>query len=102
MPSLASLEKLLALEPNDPFLLYGVAQEHAKLGNYTTSLEFYDRCLAADPGYCYAFYHKAVAQDRMGDSAGAIASIDAGLKVAARVGDAHCASELRTLRSSLE
>jgi tetratricopeptide (TPR) repeat protein len=101
MPSLASLEKLLKLEPNDPFLLYGLAQEHAKLGNYGEAVKFYDRCLAVDPSYCYAHYHKAVALESSGDQAAAIAVIDQGLIAAARHGDAHCAAELRTLRNSM-
>jgi tetratricopeptide (TPR) repeat protein len=101
MPSLSSLEKLLSVEPNDPFLLYGIAQEHAKLGNYVQALSFYDRCLAADPSYCYAYYHKAVALESSGDTVGAIAVIDSGLIAAARHGDAHCAAELRALRNTM-
>ena len=30
MPTVAQLEDLLAESPDDPFLLYGIAQEHAK------------------------------------------------------------------------
>lgn len=102
MPSLASLEKLLTAEPNDPFLLYGIAQEHAKLGNYQQAVVFFDRCLKSDPSYCYAYYHKALALESSGDKSGAMQVIESGLIAAARHGDAHCAAELRTLRNSME
>ena len=102
MPSIASLEKLLSKEPNDPFLLYGMAQEHAKLGQYAKAVEFYDRCLAADPKYCYAYYHKAVALEGAGEIPAALAAIAAGLTAAAKAGDAHCAAELRALKNSME
>ncbi|MFZ4575297.1 MAG: tetratricopeptide repeat protein [Phycisphaerales bacterium] len=101
MPSLEALEKLLRSEPNDPFLLYGVAQEHAKLGAYATAVEFYDRCIAADPNYCYAYYHKAVALEAASDIPAALAAIGQGLTASARAGDHHCAAELKALKNTM-
>src|ERR1043165_786287 len=75
MPSIEQLEKLLAADPRDAFVLYGLGQEHAKRGDVARAVEFYDRCLAADPGYCYAFFHKARALEvagRKGEAAGAL------------------------------
>ncbi|MFT3686319.1 MAG: hypothetical protein QM783_15600 [Phycisphaerales bacterium] len=68
---LAKLEKLLALDPADTFVLYGIAQEHGKAGDFAKAIEFYDRTLAADPAYCYAYFHKARAQQAAGDLTGA-------------------------------
>jgi len=94
MPSIPDLERLLASDPNDAFLLYGVAQEHAKAGNHAAAIEWYDRCLAADPAYCYAYYHKARSQDSAGRPDQAIATLKAGAAAARRAGDAHAASEI--------
>ena len=33
MPSIEQLKKLLELDPEDTFVLYGIAQEHAKAGD---------------------------------------------------------------------
>lgn len=98
---LSQLEKLLALEPTDAFVLYGLAQEHAKLGHTDIALHFFDRCLATDSGYCYAYYHKArtlAAASRVDE---AIAATRAGIEAARRVADAKALGELSTLLDEL-
>jgi tetratricopeptide (TPR) repeat protein len=94
MPSLAQLHKLLAAEPNDPFLLYGLAQEHARLGNHTEALQWYDRCLVADPRYAYAYFHKARSQEALGDTPAAVETLRAGVQAARAAGDQHAQSEI--------
>lgn len=104
MPSLDQLEKLLAVDPTDAFLLYGMAQEHAKHGGaegHAAAVEFYDRCLAADPAYCYAFYHKARSQEAMGRREDAVATLRAGLRVSMAARDSHAASEISALLDEL-
>jgi len=102
MPTLAQLERLLQADPNDPFVLYGIAQEHTKGGDYARAVEFFDKCLAADPAYCYAFYHKARALDAAGSRNEAIETAKQGVKAAETAGDAHAAAELHSLLESLE
>ena len=99
MPSIAALEQLLAKEPNDPFILYGLANEHAKAGDTDLAVGYFDRCLAADPSYCYAYYHKARALHAAGRTPAALESIEAGIIAAAR--DAHARAELEALRDEL-
>lgn len=94
MPSIAQLEKLLALDPNDPFVLYGLAQEHAKAKDFAAACVLYDRCLAADPAYCYAYFHKAKTQQAAGDEAGAAATLRAGLAAAKKASDFKAMSEI--------
>jgi tetratricopeptide (TPR) repeat protein len=96
------LRKLLEQEPADPFLLYAMAQELARLGDHAAALGWYDRCLAADPGYCYAYYHKARSQQSLGDVAGAAATVVKGKEAARRTGDGHALSELTTMEAELE
>ncbi len=102
MPSIAQLERLLAVDPHDAFVLYGLAQEYAKAGQDTRAIEFYDRCLAADPTYCYAYYHKARVQADAGQTAPALATIQAGIAVARKAADATALSELQALQFELE
>lgn len=102
MPRLDQIEKLLALEPNDPFLLYALAQEHAKLGRPDESLAAYDRCLAADPLHAYACFHKARLLASLGRAGEAVVCARQGLDAANRSADAKAASELSGLLDELE
>jgi tetratricopeptide (TPR) repeat protein len=98
---LAKLEKLLALDPADTFVLYGIAQEHGKAGDFVKAIEFYDRTLAADPAYCYAYFHKARAQQAAGDLNGARQTALAGVQAAHRAGDQKALGELSGLQVEL-
>ena len=102
MPSIAQLSKLLEAEPHDPFLLYGLAQEYAKAGDVSRAVEHFDRCLAADPAYCYAYYHKAKALMGAGRTDEAKGVVQAGMAKAREVGDAHARDELQSLLDDLD
>lgn len=102
MPSLEQLHRLLAAEPNDPFTLYAIAQEHAKNSEHVQAIAFYDRCLAADPSYLYAYYHKARSLACCARKDEAIATANEGLAAAKKADDAHAASELLALAIDLK
>lgn len=99
---LAQLLKILAAEPNDPFTLYGIAQEYAKASDITNAITFYDRCLAADPGYCYAYYHKAKTLADHDRTPEAIAVLNTGIIAAKKAQDAKALGEMQGLLDSLE
>ncbi len=82
-------------------MLYGIAQQHATAGHYTEAIGFYDRCLAADPAYCYAYFHKARAQQALGAIAEAIATAKAGEVAARAAGDGKAGGELASLLDEL-
>jgi len=94
MPTIEQLEKLLSAEPDDAFTLYALALEHAKQGRHDMAVAFFDRCLASDEEYTYAYYHKARSQESADDLGGARATLETGLEVARRVGDAKATSEI--------
>ncbi|MCC6285937.1 MAG: tetratricopeptide repeat protein [Phycisphaerales bacterium] len=100
MPTLDQLRKLLAAEPGDSFLLYGMAQELARLNRGSESLAYFDKCLAADPEYLYAYYHKARVLAELGQTEAARSTLTQGLARAAA--DLRAASEMRSLLDSLE
>lgn len=99
---LAQLEKLLAAEPGDPFTLYAIAQEHAKANDAAQAVDFFDRCLAADPNYLYAYFHKAKVQSEAGDTPAALATLRAAIPRARAASDAKALSELQSLLDELE
>jgi len=106
MPSdsdrLIKLRALLASEPEDGFLLYGVAQELQKLGRTDEAAEHYDRAIAVDPKECYAFFHKAKALEAAGRIEQAREALRAGLARARAVGDRKAASEIEGFLDALE
>jgi tetratricopeptide (TPR) repeat protein len=94
MPSIDQLEKLLASSPDDTFVLYALAQEHAKAGRHADAVGFYDRCLTADPAYLYAYFHKARSQVALDQEQQARETLTAGTAAARNAGDHHAVSEL--------
>ena len=98
------LEKLLGLlerDPSDAFVLYGIALEHKKSGDGPRAIEFLDRTIAADAGYCYAYYQKGQVLESLGDSGAARETYQAGIAAAQRKGDAHAQSEIEGALSML-
>ena len=102
MPSLDQLHALLQNDPDDPFLLYALAQEHAKAGSHPEAIRWYDRCLEADPHYAYAYFHKARSQQAAGDLAAAVETLRRGLASARASGDTHASAELSGYLDEIE
>jgi len=98
---LAKLLSLFAADPDDTFVLYGIAQEHAKKGDHAKAIEFYDLTIVSDPDYCYAYFHKAQSQRALGDLKGARQTALEGVQSAHRVGDGKALSELTNLQVEL-
>lgn len=94
MPTVDQLQRLLAAEPEDTFLLYALGQEQAKTGNLEEAIGAYDRVIALDPGHGYAYFHKARAQEQSGRPEEAAATLRAGLQAARAVGDEKAAGEI--------
>lgn len=102
MPTIEQLTRLLEAEPNDPFLLYGIAQEHLKNGDHEAAVAWFDRTIAADPAHAYAYFHKARAQEAAGHPDQAAETVRAGIGVAKAAGDQKAWSELAGYLDELE
>ena len=99
---LPKLQAMLEKQPNDPFLLYGIAMEHKKLKDHAQVIAFLDRCIAADPNYCYAYFQRGQICEITGDFEAARRSYNDGIAAAKRTGDAHAQSELEGALAMME
>ena len=88
------LEKMLEREPNDPFLLYGLALEHKKTADLPRAIELLQQVIQVDPGYCYAYYQLGQIHTASGDVPAAKRVFEQGIAAARKKGDAHAAEEI--------
>lgn len=94
---MSRLDKLMTLhdsDPDDADVSYMIAQEHAKSGAHDEALAWYDRCLARDASYHYAYFHKARSMQVLEDNDGARTTLEEGLGVATRDQNAKAMSEI--------
>jgi tetratricopeptide (TPR) repeat protein len=99
---LEKLQKMLEREPNDAFLLYGIAMEHKKLNDAAAALEFFDRVTRLDPGYCYAYHQKGLVHELQGDTDAAKAAYREGIDAAIKKGDDHARGEIEAALSMID
>ena len=53
-PRMRQLQQMLTRQPDDPFLLYGVAMEYKKAGDSGRALDYFGQVLQRDPNsYLY-------------------------------------------------
>jgi tetratricopeptide (TPR) repeat protein len=88
---------MLAKEPDDVFLNFGLAMEWAKEGDIELALAQFDRVLILDANYTGAYFHKAntlIAAGR-GDEARDV--LTRGITVAKEQSNDHAAEEMAGL-----
>ena len=102
MPSIAQLEKLLDIDPNDPFVHYGLGQECAKLGQLEEAVKHYGQTIELDPSYCYAYYFLGQTLHALDRCPQAMEVLNRGLDIATGVGDGKASAELKQLIQSLQ
>jgi len=88
------LRQMLEKSPGDTFLLYAMAMENRKSGNLPAALEYLDKVIQHDWGYCYAYYQKGLILESTGDVEAARGVYRQGIDAATRKGDEHAKSEI--------
>ena len=88
------LQSMIEKQPNDTFLLYGIALEHKKAGQTSEAIEFLNRVIQADPGYCYAYHQKGLIYESTGDNEAARQTYREGIAAAGQKGDLHAKGEI--------
>jgi predicted Zn-dependent protease len=96
------IEEMLALDPNDSFLRYALAMEHAGAGQDEEAAKCLRELLARDPDYVAAYLQAGRTLIRLGEDAEACAVLRTGIAVANRAGDEHAAGEMAGFLASVE
>jgi tetratricopeptide (TPR) repeat protein len=102
MPSrLDMLEQFAAQSPNDPFPLYGLAQEYKNLGRLEDAARSFAQLLARHPDYTAGYLHAGNTLVALGRRDEARTLYEDGMNACRRKGDAHALSELAAALEAL-
>ncbi len=96
------IEALLAEEPNDAFLRYGLAMEHRSEGNLDKAVASFRELLQLAPDYVPGYLMAAQLLAQVGEEDEACLVLRKGILVARQVGDEHAAGEMTSLLATLE
>ena len=96
------LHQMLQKEPDDTFLLYGIALEYKKHNESAKALEYLDRVLRLDPGYLYAYHQRGLVHEADGDVEAAKRAYRDGIEAATKKGDAHARDEIEAALMMIE
>ena len=91
---MSKLQAMLQKQPNDTFLLYGLAMEYKKAGDPARAVEHFDRVISLDPGYCYAYHQKGQTYEASGNREAARQAYRDGIAAATAKGDQHAREEI--------
>jgi Tfp pilus assembly protein PilF len=100
-PRMEQIEALLADDPTDPFLRYGLAMEYVSAGDDATAADHLVR-LANDASYVPAFLQAGQVLARLNRVEEACDALRRGVAAARQQGDAHAEGEMAGLLASLE
>jgi thioredoxin-like negative regulator of GroEL len=95
------LEEMLASDPNDSFLRYGLAMEYSTAGEDEEAIRCLRELLARNADYVPAYLQAGRALIRQGADEDAREILRAGIVVAKRTGDEHAAGEMAGFLESL-
>lgn len=102
MPTIDQLQSLLAADPHDAFLLYGLAMELARQNRLPESLETFEKLRREHPAYIPAWFMGARTLEQAGEPEAAKALYKEGIALANRTGDTHAAAEMSAALDMLE
>lgn len=95
------LEEMLAEDPKDSFLRYGLAMEYASAGEDEEASRRLLELIEEDSGYLAAYLQAGQVLLRLGQDEEARRILQKGIAEATRVGDSHAAGEMSGLLATL-
>lgn len=98
---LAMLKIMVAQNPGNSFVRYGLAMEYRKSGDLEAALAEFRSLMAADPNYVAAYFHGGQTLERLGRADDARDIYQKGVEAAARTGDQHARSEIEAALAML-
>jgi predicted Zn-dependent protease len=96
------LEEMLAEDPNDPFLRYGLAMEYVSAGDLEAAVRGFRDLIGVAPDYVAAYHQAGQSLARLGRAAEARDLLRQGVAAAARQNDAHAKGEMEALLDTLD
>lgn len=87
--------------PDEPFVLFALAQECTKKGMLTEALRYYERILEKNPDYTGTYYHLGKLYEQAGRNSDAVAIYKKGIEITQAKGDHHARSELESALSMI-
>jgi tetratricopeptide (TPR) repeat protein len=96
------IEEMLAADPDDAFLRYGLAMEYAGAGQDEEAARCLAELLRRDPEYVAAYLQAGRVLIRLGRDEEARGVLQTGIGVATRKGDSHAAGEMTGFLQGLE
>jgi Flp pilus assembly protein TadD len=88
------IEEMLAEDPNDPFLLYGLAMEHVSAGQDEEAVRCFEELLRTAPDYVPGYMQAGRALARLNRVEEARTVFQTGIETARQKGDLHAAEEM--------
>lgn len=103
-PRMEQIEALLAEDPDDAFLRYGLAMEYAGQGDDAAAVDVLRELIArkADDPYVPAFLQAGQALIRLGREPEAAAVLRQGIEAARAAGDLHALGEMQGFLATIE
>ena len=102
MPSSEQIRDLLAREPEDTFLNFGLAMALWSERDTNAALAQFERTLRIDGDYVPAHFQRGRLLAELGRDDDAIAVLNAGIEAAIRTGDTHAKGEMEEFLAGLE
>ncbi len=96
------ISEMLKDEPNDAFLLYGLAMEHQSLGEEVEALKIFIELMQVNPDYPPGYLQAGQLLARMGKENDAKSVYQKGIAAAKKVGDSHASGEMENFLSLLD
>jgi len=99
---LNSLLKLLEQDPDDSFLLYGIALEHISTGNYEEAERYLSSIIKKDSDYVPAYMQLAQVYENLNLIDKAKNIYKEGIEIARKNNDSHAADEMEDFLNELK
>ena len=95
------IEEMLAEDPNDPFLRYGLAMEHVSTGDDLSAVNCLQELIAVAPDYVPAYQQLGQTLVRQGRPVEARQAWRRGVEAAQKTGNLHARDEMQGFLDSL-
>lgn len=93
---LEALKAMVARDPNNGFLRYGLAMEYRNAGDLSAAMGEFRALREVNPDYAAAYFHGGQTLERLGRLEEARQWYEQGIEVTTRRGDLHTRSEIQT------